>query len=92
MICQSKLDGSGSGQQPWISYGLSERTYYRRKAEGTLADTPPPQQHMAHVEDYLRSLDPFARLDFLSYARRCGKPSLLAWKPAHLIPLAEMRA
>lgn len=70
--------------EPWRDHGMSERSWYRYRA---LGKPLPPVQHAAHVEAYQRALDPFARLDFRAYVRRCARPEPLAWTPAHLAPV-----
>ena len=56
--------------QPWLALGLSERTYYRRKAAGALDAPPPPEQQAAHVLAWFATLDVFAQLDHRAKVRR----------------------
>ena len=58
-------------RRPWLALGLSERTYYRRKAVGALEAEAPPEQHAAHVAAWFATLGSFARLDHRAFVRRC---------------------
>ena len=64
--------------QPWVALGLAERTYYRRKAAGTLDVVPPPMQHAAHVADWFATLTGIERLEHKALVRRCIRACLPA--------------
>ena len=62
---------SERSRKPWLAEGVSERTYRRRKAAGTL-NIRPPLHHAAHVAAWYATLGPFDRLDHRAFVRRCG--------------------
>ncbi len=67
--------------KPWLAAGISERTYYRRKADETVGNPisdvdeptqkPRAQQHDAHAVAWLATLSSMHRLEYKAYARRC---------------------
>ena len=61
---------SERSRKPWLAEGVSERTYRRRKAAGTLK-VRPPLHHAAHVAAWFATLGSFARLDHRAFVRRC---------------------
>lgn len=68
---------SERSRKPWLAEGVSERTYHRRKAAGTL-DVRPPLHHAAHVAAWFATLGPFQRLDHRAFVRRCERAVVLA--------------
>ena len=61
---------SERSRKPWLAEGVSERTYRRRKAAGTLK-VRPPLHHAEHVAAWFATLGSFARLDHRAFVRRC---------------------
>ena len=61
---------SERSRKPWLAEGVSERTYRRRKAAGTLK-VRPPLHHAAHVAAWFATLGSFDRLDHRAFVRRC---------------------
>ncbi len=57
--------------QPWRAQGISQRTFYRRKALAAASAPPPPQQQSAHVAAWFATLGPIARLEHKALMRRC---------------------
>ncbi|WP_158809648.1 hypothetical protein [Beijerinckia sp. L45] len=56
--------------KPWLKQGISERTYYRRKA----AAPQPLQQHDAHVGAWLATISNKQRMAYNGLVRRSNYP------------------
>ena len=67
--------------KPWLAEGISERTFYRRKAMAAAEMPAEPVHQHAHVVKWLATLDPIARLEFKAYARRCHLACASARRP-----------
>ena len=77
-VCVAKRRGrppiadpnSERSRKPWLAAGVSQRTFYRRKAKESPAD-----QHDAHLVTW-NALPSLARLEHRSAARRSARRSL----------------
>ena len=80
----ASLHGGRTEEREWHTrfaqkrVSLAERTYYRRKAAGTLDVVPPPMQHAAHVADWFATLTGIERLEHKALVRRCIRACLPA--------------
>ena len=62
---------SERSRKPWIAEGISQRTFYRRKAVAAAQAPEPAQQQGAHVAAWYATLNPIARLEHRAFVRRC---------------------